>query len=96
MMTQPVMAKALSGSRRRGVQRGASGFSDGIAGAPGSGTTVHSGGYNGVFFSGGGAKPNVDNVNWTKGIHASAPERECDMTHHDATPRNREVRTHSE
>ena len=32
-----------------------------------------------------GAKPNVDNVNWTKGIHASAPERECDMRHHDAT-----------
>jgi hypothetical protein len=21
----------------------------------------------------------VENVNWTKGIHASAPERECDM-----------------
>ena len=25
------------------------------------------------------AKPYVDTVNWTKGIHASAPERECDM-----------------
>ena len=34
-----------------------------------------------------GAKPYVDNVNWIKGIHASAPERKYDMTHHDATPR---------
>ena len=33
-----------------------------------------------------GAKPYVDTVNWTKGIHASALERECDRVDYMPTP----------